>query len=66
MTQVGVLQAAYTSSQQELGLLEQTALEACQSIDEGTGLSGSSVVSRLRALGGRVAERMKGALRLGI
>jgi hypothetical protein len=64
-TQVGVLQAAYNSSQQELGLQEQADLEACQSIDEGTGLSGSSVASHLRALGGRVAEHMKGALRLG-
>jgi hypothetical protein len=33
---------------------------------EGTGLSGSSVVSRLQALDGLVTERMKGALRLGI
>jgi hypothetical protein len=60
------LQAAYTSSQQELGALEQAALEACQSIDEGTGLSGSSVASHLRALGGRFTERMRGAFRLGI
>jgi hypothetical protein len=63
---VGVLQAAYDSSQQDLGLLEQAALDACQSIDEGTGPSGSSVASHLRALGGHVAEHMKGALRLGI
>jgi hypothetical protein len=35
--QVEVLQMAYNSSQQDLGLLEQAALEVCQSIDEGTG-----------------------------
>jgi hypothetical protein len=49
-----------------LGLLEQAALEVCQSIDEGTGQAGSSVASRLRALGSHVVARMRGALRLGI
>jgi hypothetical protein len=32
-----VLQAAYDSSQQELGLLKQAALKACKSIDESVG-----------------------------
>jgi hypothetical protein len=64
--QAKVLQAAYGSSQQELGLLQQAALEVCQSINEGAGQAGSSVTSRLRALGGHVARRMRGALRLGI
>jgi len=38
----------------------------CQELDGEGGSSGSSVASRLRALGGRVAERLKGAIRLGI
>jgi hypothetical protein len=37
MTQVEALQTTYNSSQWELELLEQAALEACQSIDEGAG-----------------------------
>jgi hypothetical protein len=65
-TQAEVLLVDYNSSQQELGLLEQAALGVCQSIDEGAGQAGSSVESRLRALGGHVAGRMRGALRLGI
>jgi hypothetical protein len=43
----GVLQAAYNSSQQELGLLQEAAIEACQIIDEGAEQAGSSVASRL-------------------
>jgi hypothetical protein len=57
-TQAEVLQAAYNSSQQELGLLQEAAIEACQIIDEGAGQAGSSVVSRLWALGVHVARRM--------
>jgi hypothetical protein len=49
---------AYNASQQELGVLQEAALEACQSIDEGAGKAGSSVASRLRALGSHVARRM--------
>jgi hypothetical protein len=66
MTQVEALQTTYNSSQWELELLEQAALEACQSIDEGAGQAGSSVASRLRALGSHVARRMRGVLYLGI
>jgi hypothetical protein len=60
------LQAAYNSSQQELEGLQEAALEACQSVDEGVEQAGSSMASRLRALGDHVARRMRGALRLGI
>jgi hypothetical protein len=65
-TQTEALQAAYNSSQQELGVLQQATLEACQSIEEGVRQAGSSVASRLRALGGHVARRMRGVLRLVI
>jgi hypothetical protein len=65
-TQVQVLQTAYTSSQKELGDLEPAAVEACQAIDEGTSLSGSSVESCLRALSGHAVEHMKGIFRLDI
>jgi hypothetical protein len=57
---------ANNSSQRELEILEQTALEAFQSVDEGAGQAGSSVASRLRALVGHVARRMRGTLSLGI
>jgi hypothetical protein len=60
------LQVAYNSSQQVLEVLQEAALEACQSVDEGDGQVGSSVASRLRALGDHVTRRMRGALRLGI
>jgi hypothetical protein len=49
-----------------LEILEQTALEAFQSVDEGAGQAGSSVASHLRALVGHVARRMRGTLSLGI
>jgi hypothetical protein len=47
-------------------LLKQAALEAFQSIDEGAKQAGISVATRLRALGGHVAMRMRGAIYLGI
>jgi hypothetical protein len=46
-TQAEALQVAYNSSQRELEVLQEAALEACQSVDEGTGQAGSSVASRL-------------------
>jgi hypothetical protein len=65
-TQTEVLQAAYNSSQREMEALQEAALEACQSVDEGAGQVGRSMVSHLWALGGHVTQRMRGALRLGI
>ena len=41
-------------------------MAACREVEGEGGLSGSSVTSRLRSLGGRVVERLKGALRLGV
>jgi hypothetical protein len=65
-TQAEALETAYNSSQQKLEALQEAALEACQSIDEGAGQARSSVVSHLRALGGHVTRCMRGELRLRI
>jgi hypothetical protein len=60
------LQAAYNSSQQELEELRAAALETYQVVEEGEPQAGSSLVSRLRALGGHVARRIRRALHLGV
>jgi hypothetical protein len=57
---------AYNSSQQELEELRVTALEACQEVKEGEAQAGSSIASRLRALGGHVARCIPRALHLGV
>jgi hypothetical protein len=57
---------AYNSSQQELEELRAAALEACQGVEEGEAQAGSSMVSRLLALGGHVTWRMRRALHLGV
>jgi hypothetical protein len=59
------LQAAYNSSEQELVGLRTVTLVACQAIEEGEAQAGSSLASRLRALGGHVSRRMRHALHLG-
>jgi hypothetical protein len=46
--------------------LGSAALETCQAVEEGEVQAGSSLASRLRALGGHVSERMRRALRLGV
>jgi hypothetical protein len=56
----------YNSSQQELEELRAAALEASQEVKEGEAQAGSSMASRLRALGGHVARHMRRALQLGI
>jgi hypothetical protein len=66
VTQVEVIQTAYNSSQQELEDLRGATLEACQSVEEGDVEAGSSMVSRLRALGGHVTRRMRSTLHLGV
>jgi hypothetical protein len=63
---VKALQASYNSSEQELQELRDAALETCQAVEEGEAQAGSSLASRLRALGGHVTERMRRALRLGV
>jgi hypothetical protein len=65
-TQAQTVQTAYNSSQQELEELRATALEACQEVEEGEAQAGSSLASRLRALGGHVTRRMHRALHLGV
>jgi hypothetical protein len=41
-------------------------LEVCQEVEEGEAQAGSSLASRLRALGGHVSQRMRRALHLGV
>jgi hypothetical protein len=64
--QAETLQASYDSSEQELVELRAAALETCQAVEEGEAQAGSSLASRLRALGGRVSRRMRRALHLGV
>jgi hypothetical protein len=60
------LQASYNSSEQELLELRTAALETCQAVEEGEAQAGSSLASRLRALGGHVTRRVRRALHLGV
>jgi hypothetical protein len=60
------VQTAYNSSQQELEELRAAALETCQEVEEGEAQAGSSLASRLRALGGHVTRRMRRTLHLGV
>ena len=46
--------------------MEEAAIAACQGAEGEDGQSGSLLVSRLRSLGDRVSERLKGALCLGV
>jgi hypothetical protein len=65
-TQAETMSAAYNSAEQELGELRAAALETCQAVEEGEAQAGSSLVSRLRALGGHVSRRMRRAVHLGV
>jgi hypothetical protein len=65
-TQAQAIQTAYNSSQQELEEPWVAALETYQEIEEGEAQAGSSMASRLRALGGHVAWCMRRALLLGV
>jgi hypothetical protein len=60
------MQAAYNSSQQELEELRAAAFETCREVEEGEAQAGSSMASRLHALGRHVARRMRRALHLGV
>jgi hypothetical protein len=46
--------------------LRAAALEACREIEDGEAQAGSSMASRLRALGGHITRRMWRALHLGV
>jgi hypothetical protein len=60
------LQTAYDSSERELVELRAVALETCQAVEEGEAQAGSSLASRLRALGGHISRRMCRVLHLGV
>jgi hypothetical protein len=64
--QAEALQTSYNSSEQELQELRDAILETCRSVEEGEAQAGSSLASRLHALGGHVVERMRRALHLGV
>jgi len=57
---------ALMAAQAEYTELERTAVTVCQKLEGDGTVSGSSVVSRLRALGGRIAEHSKSIFRLGV
>ena len=54
------------SVQRDYKDLEGAIVAACREVEGEGGSLGSSLLSRLRSLGDRVAERLKGALRLGV
>jgi hypothetical protein len=60
------LQAAYDSSERDLLELRAATLETCQAVEKGEAQAGSSLASRLRALGGHFSRRMRHALHLGV
>ena len=57
---------ALMAAQVEYTELERTAVSVCQELEGDGAVSGSSVVSRLRVLGGRIAEHAKSTFRLGV
>jgi hypothetical protein len=65
-TQAQAIQTAYNSSQQKVEELRAATLEACHGIEEGEAQVGSSMASRLHALGGHVTRRMHRSLHLGV
>ena len=58
--------AVLMAAQAEYAELEQTAVSVCQELEGDGTVSGSSVVSRLRTLGGRIAEHAKSTFCLGV
>ena len=57
---------ALTAVHDEYAELERTAVSVCQELEGAGALSGSSVASHLRALGGRITEHAKSTFRLGV
>ena len=57
---------ALMAAQAEYTDLERTAVSVCQELEGEGAVSGSSVISRLRALGGRITEHAKSTFRLGV
>ena len=54
------------AAQVEYAELGRTAVSVCQELEGDGAVSGSLVVSRLRALGGRITEHAKNTFRLGV
>ena len=54
------------AAQAEYTDLEQTAVSVCPELEGEGAMSGSSAISRLRALGGRIAEHAKSTFHLGV
>ena len=61
-----VVHTMLTAAKTEYAELERTVVAVCQELEGEGALSGSSVASRLRSLGGRVAEHIKSTFRLDI
>ena len=57
---------ALTAAQVEFTELEQTAVSVCQGLEGEGAVSDSSVISRLLALSGRIAEHTKSTFHLGV
>ena len=57
---------ALMAAQVEYADLERTAVSVSQELEGEGVVSGSSVISRLRALGGRIAEHAKSTFCLGV
>ena len=57
---------ALMAAQAEYADLERTAVSVCQELEGDGAVSGSSVISRLRALGGRITEHAKSTFCLGV
>ena len=59
-----VVNTALMVAQADYADLERTAVSVCQELEGEGAVSGSSVISRLRALGGGIAEHAKSTFRL--
>ena len=57
---------ALMAAQAEYTDLVRTVVSVCQELEGKGAMSGNSVISRLRALGDRIAEHAKSAFRLGV
>ena len=57
---------ALMAAQAEYADLERTAVSVCQELEGEGAVSGSSVISCLRALGDRIAEHAKSTFHLGV
>ena len=61
-----VVNTALMAAQAEYTDLVRTVVSVCQELEGKGAMSGNSVISRLRELGGRIAEHAKSTFRLGV